>query len=298
MTRRRLIGLLAAAATTLAAATALGAPRTGTVTNGGPPYTWDGGPISGTFAFSQVGDNFNCGDPGKECDGTIVNFANGQATVTIAGTNSGSSDLDLYVWKANAQGQPVGDPKSSTGSTADETVTFPAEASPYLVRVVPAVAANGTYHGEAKEPAKYVPGEVNYGTDPADPGAGDGGRGVTTRANDLAPTTTARAPKHSASRVLRGTARDPDGKVAYVDVALVRQFARSCRALRPNGSWRTIRKCSAPPFLRARGTTNWSLRLDRPLAKGVYVLFARATDDLGRAEGGFGKANRVTFKIT
>lgn len=302
MTRRRLIAALAALVALAAASPAVGAPdRSGSVAAGGATFKWEGGPITGFLLTSDLGDAFECGDPGKDCDDTLINFSAGSANVTIAPTSDGSVDLDLYVYKSNAQGEAGQFVKSSAGGTSDELVTFPAQAGPYLVRVVAATATDGTYHGEAKltaAAAKALPGEVDYGVDPADPNADKGGGGANTLANDKPPTTTVRAPRFSQSRVLSGTARDSDGKVAYVDVALVRLFSKSCKALTAAGTWRTLRKCSAPPFLRARGTTKWHYTMRRRLAKGRYVVFARATDNLGRREGGFGPKNRIRFRIT
>ncbi len=303
MSRRRVTTILGLTGAVAACATALGAPaRTGTVKLGGPAYAWDGGPITGALITSDISDSVPCGSPGKDCDDTLLNLDAGPATVSISSDDPGSPDLDLYVYRSNAQGD-AGEPvKSSAGASATESVTFPASAGQYLVRVIPATAVQGTYHGEAKEvvdatKAKPLPGEVDYGTDPADPNASNG-TGTKTRANDVAPTTTAHAPKFSQSKVLRGTARDADGKVAYVDVALVRVLSHTCRGLTPTGTWRKLKKCTAPTFLRARGTTSWHYTLRHRLPRGNYVLFAKATDNLGRAEGGFGKRNRVRFRIT
>jgi hypothetical protein len=303
MTRLRKTILLALAAAALAAGSALAAPdRTGSVTVSGPTYAWDGGPVTGAVATAEIGDAVPCDIPGKDCDDTLLNAATGQMTVKISSDDPNSADLDLYAYHSNAQGEQGAFVKSSTGPDASETVTFEAEAGPYLVRVVPATAAGGTFKGEAKElplpPRAPDGGGPDFGNDPSLPPGSGGGAGGTTRATDLAPTTTARALKFSQSRVLRGTARDSDGKVAYVDVALVRLFSHSCKGLTATGSWRKLRKCSAPSFLRARGTTSWHYTLRKPLAKGLYVVFARATDNLGRREGGFGPKNRVRFRVT
>jgi hypothetical protein len=98
-------------------------------------------------------------------------------------------------------------------------------------------------------------------------------------------------------RVLRGTASDPDGKVAYVDVSVVRVSGTTCSALTAAGSFEAIRKCAPGPFLRARGGASWRLGMRRALRPGTYVVYARATDDKGRREGGFGPANRVRVRV-
>ena len=40
-------------------------------------------------------------------------------------------------------------------------------------------------------------------------------------------------------------------------------------------------------FRRAIGTTSWRLKLKRPLAKGRYVVYSRATDTAGQRERRF-----------
>lgn len=87
-----------------------------------------------------------------------------------------------------------------------------------------------------------------------------------------------------------GTASDPDGSVAKVQVSLVRRpggKARASAAVKPT-HWRT-----------AKGTTKWSFRLRHPLAPGRYVVFSRAIDNQGLAESAFSKRdhNRYRFKV-
>ena len=63
-----------------------------------------------------------------------------------------------------------------------------------------------------------------------------------------------------------------------------------------SGSFRSS-GCEPTTFLAAKGTTKWSYRLKRSLAKGRYVLYSRATDDGGQAETTFGAANRRQFTV-
>src|SRR5204862_4868444 len=99
--------------------------------------------------------------------------------------------------------------------------------------MVAAAALNGTYDGQAQLralPPLPPEGAPDYGDDPASglggaggsggSGAGgSGGSGTTTTgsADDLAPAARVRRPSGRV-RSVRGTATDPDGKVAYVDV--------------------------------------------------------------------------------
>jgi hypothetical protein len=301
MTRRSRIGLLTLALVAFASTSALAVDHSGSVSDT-KPFTWKGGPLTGSFSTTDVYENVPCDTPGNDCDDTLINVSvpsghTAQGTVAIDGPDG--NDLDLFLYTSDASGK-VGDPiTDSAGSTADERLTFDAAPGYYLARVVAATATAAEYNGTVSLVARPVPGEVDYGVDPANPGAGNGqSLGTTTRANDLAPATTAKPPTTSQSRVLRGTASDKDGRVTYVDVGLVRVGKHGCSALKPNGTFAKLRKCSAPPLIRAKGTTRWHLTLPKRLAKGSYVVFSRATDDLGRREGGFNKRNRVRFRIT
>jgi hypothetical protein len=305
MTRhRRLLLPLAASIAVVASTTAIGAPdRTANVAADGAAYTWQGGPMSGTFATTDVYGNIPCDAPGNDCDDTLIQTsiaggATAQGSVKIDGPNGTPNDLDLFVYKSDAQGRAGAFVKSSAGGTADEQVTFDADPGFYLIRVIAATGTAMTYKGEVKVVARPLPQEVDYGRDPADPSDTGATGAPNTAASNAAPITTARGPRNSQSRLLSGTARDRDGRIAYVDLALVRVLRRSCRGLVPNGSFRRLRKCSAPRFLRARGTTRWSYTVRKRLPKGLYVLYARATDNFGRRDAGFGRRNRVTFRIT
>ena len=305
MTRFRTIALLTALVAALAAATALAEPdRRQSMTAGGPAFTWQSGPLSGTFSTTDVYENVPCDAPGNDCDDTLlllstVGGATAQGSVAIDGPNGSGNDLDLFVYKSDENGEPGAFVKSSAGGTADEQVTFEVDPGYYLVRVYAATGAAMTYKGVANVIARPLPAEVDYGRDPADPSdTGSTGAPGATRANNVAPITTARALRNSQSRRLSGTARDRDGRVAYVDIALVRVLSRSCRGLTPTGAFRRLRKCSAPQFLRAKGTRSWHYNLRNRLPKGTYILYARATDNFGRRDAGFGKRNRVRFRIT
>lgn len=88
-----------------------------------------------------------------------------------------------------------------------------------------------------------------------------------------------------------GTASDPDGTVAEVQVALVRLGsagkAGTSTAVVPK-KWRT-----------AKGAVKWTLKLKHPLAPGRYVIFSRATDNQGLAETEFNRraGNRRAFRV-
>jgi hypothetical protein len=312
--RKIMLGVAAAALATTAA-TALAEPaRNATLSPGGAGYSWDSPPLNGAAADSSL--PLPCG-PGKDCDDTLIKLTDrGQLVVKISSEDPNARDLDLYLYKSDDSGEPGQVIKASTSPESNEQVTASITGGTYLARVVAATAVNGTYKGQASvgvlPPLDKDDSPPDFGPDPA-PGPGDsgsgsgggtgtgtgggqtGGNGETVApVGNIAPETAVRRPTR---RALTGVARDRDGKVAYVDVAIVRVSGGKCTALRVGGRFRKISKCEAPPFLRARGTTSWKLKLKRPLKAGRYVVFAVATDEDGKAEGGFGSLNRRSFRI-
>jgi hypothetical protein len=302
--RARTTITLTAGFTAALTAVALAAPaRTVTLDAGGPAAAWTGGPISGAAAESDVGDQIPCG-PGKECDDTLIKAgARGQLDVKTDSSDPQAEDMDLYLYQSDASGSAGKFIKSSAGGSPKEEVTANVEAGYYLARMVAAASLNGTYTGQAA--LKALPpvtdeGGPDFGPDPASGLGGSGSGGATTTtgsADDLAPTSKVRAPGERRVRTLTGTATDPDGKIAYVDVAVVRVAARRCSAMTAAGAFKAEKKCAPGPFLRARGGAKWRLALRRALRSGSYVVYARATDDKGRREAGFGPGNRVRFRV-
>ena len=308
---RTRIAIIAAALAALAtAAVALAAPdRNGAVTAAGPAFTWDGGPLTGASETSDVEEKVPCDAP-QACDQTLLKVDAGQMTVDTSSDDPSSQDLDMFIYRSDKDGTVGKFIKSSTGPDPNEHAVFEAEPGYYLVKVSAALAAGGTFKGKASElPLPPLPPEQTFGNDPNPPsggstgstgggtGATSGGGPATSLANDLAPSTTAKKPKSRNVRSLSGTARDRDGRVAYVDVALARVVGKGCQTLTASGKFVKVRKCTAPHFLRAKGTTSWKLSLQRKLKPGKYVLYARATDNLGRIDAGFGAANAKRFVV-
>jgi hypothetical protein len=310
VTRHRKILLGAAAVTALATtATAIAEPaRTASLTPGGPGFAWDSPAMNGAAADSTL--PIPCG-PGKDCDDTLIHAPRGQLAVKISSGDPNAKDLDLYLYRSNEQGEPGKLLKSSTSPASNEQVSVAIGGGTYLVQVVAATSAGGTFKGEAVlgelPPLDDGTQATDFGPDPAPDPSGGGGGGQTGGGNtggsgqtvapvtNLAPETALRRPGR---RSLTGVARDRDGKVAYVDVAIVKLGSGGkCSALRVGGKFRAIRKCEGPPFLRATGTTKWKLKLKHRLAKGRYVVYALATDQDGKVEGGFGSLNRRAFRV-
>ncbi len=101
---------------------------------------------------------------------------------------------------------------------------------------------------------------------------------------------------------LRGRASDAGctatisvaGKVARVEVAISRKAGRHCRFVASSGKLGRARKCSKPVFLKARGTTAWSLSVKRRLPHGKYTILVRARDAAGNLQA---KAAKRTHRI-
>jgi hypothetical protein len=98
---------------------------------------------------------------------------------------------------------------------------------------------------------------------------------------------TSRAAKQAKrTHVLRGTASDVGCGLDRVDVSVARKVGKRCRYL--TGASRISRSastCGRPAaWLRANGTTRWSFRLPKRLARGTYILRTRATDFAGNVQ--------------
>jgi hypothetical protein len=85
------------------------------------------------------------------------------------------------------------------------------------------------------------------------------------------------------------------GKVARVEVAISRKAGKKCRFVAANGKLGKARGCSKPVFLKAKGTTTWSLSLKRKLPRGSYTVLVRARDAAGNLQG---KAAKRTVRIS
>ena len=72
-----------------------------------------------------------------------------------------------------------------------------------------------------------------------------------------------------------------------------RASGKRCRFVDRHGKLTKARKCSQPLFLKAKGTSNWSLSLARKLPKGTYKIQARAVD----AAGNLGVAAKKTQRV-
>lgn len=120
-------------------------------------------------------------------------------------------------------------------------------------------------------------------------GSGTGGKACRDR---IAPTSHFRghAAVHSRRVTLHGRSTDRGcgkhkrGKVVRVEVAIGRRVsAKSCRYLKPDGSFGPAVDCLRPKYLTARGTGSWRITTGR-LPRGRYIAWARGIDSVGNRE--------------
>ena len=280
-TRIRVAAGLTVLAAAILAAVAWAAPdRQITLSAGTPTASWDGGPVTGVLGLPVDDDNTQ-----------ITVESPGTLTVKTAEGDDTAVDVDLWLYKADAAGDPDGDPiKTSEEGGNDEVVSAEVEPGSYVAVVYGFLAVEGFYKGSAE----LVPAEAAAAPPP-------GGEVLAGGAGDTRPeariTKLPKSVKASRLRGFSGTAKDDKG-VARVEIAVVQVKGKSCKQLTSSGKLAALKKCSAPTsFLRARGTTGWSYKLKRPLPKGSYTLFARAKDSAGQVQGGFGSASRKSFKV-
>lgn len=104
-------------------------------------------------------------------------------------------------------------------------------------------------------------------------------------------TTKARTASARRKLVLRGRASDKGcrkggkGRVARVTVSIAKAVGRKCRYMKADGRLaREKRSCKRTKYVRAKGTTRWTLRAKRRLPAGRYKLWVRAIDRKGNVE--------------
>jgi hypothetical protein len=84
------------------------------------------------------------------------------------------------------------------------------------------------------------------------------------------------------------------GRVARVEVAISRKAGKRCRFVAASGKLTSARSCSKPVWLKAKGTTQWSLTTKRALPHGAYTIQVRARDAAGNRQA---KAVRRTQRV-
>jgi hypothetical protein len=190
--------------------------------------------------------------------GALTAFADGSSTASISGTGvdvlstSVTSTTSARVQLRIAAGAPLGfrDLKVTTGAQS-------------------AVLLDGFEITPAAPPAVTPVPTVVTASPPAP---------CTDRTAPVARISSARVKKRKLQ--LRGRASDAGcgGGVARVEVAISRKAGKKCRFIGAAGS----RSCAKPVFLKAKGTTSWSLTVKLP--RGGYTVQVRARDRAGNLQ--------------
>jgi hypothetical protein len=220
--------------------------------------------------------------------GADTAFANGTSLASVSGTGvqvlstTVSGPTTVVARLRIAAGAPLGfrDLKVTTGAQDVALldgfeVTPAAPVVPEPTPVVPAASPTPT-------PGSHPPSTC---ADRALPSAAflEGKQGVSAKQGRLR---------------LRGRASDTGcvaaisvaGAVARVEVAISRTAAgHRCRFIAAGGALTTPRSCAKPVWLKAKGTTQWSLSAKRRLARGTYTILVRARDAAGNLQAKVGK---------
>ena len=101
---------------------------------------------------------------------------------------------------------------------------------------------------------------------------------------------------------LRGRASDTGcvaavsvaGRVVRVEVAISLAAGRKCRFVTASGALTRARSCAKPVWLKAKGTTAWSLTTKRRLPRGTYAVQVRARDAAGNRQA---RATKRTQRV-
>ena len=199
-----------------------------------------------------------------------------------------------YTYVTRAKGRPAfaGEPPALTKASDTTVELTPAglghqHQSNWVALVRDAVSAPG---GGVQFVDSSTPGT------PATPPSVPGGTG-----QDLPPQAVIKKnglrSKGRKRRRATGTAKD-DRQVTRVEVAVVRKRGGRCRELQRSGRFGKSRRCRRPrSFLVAKGTTRWTFKLRRRLARGYYVVYARAIDNTGHQQLSFGTKSRRPFRV-
>jgi hypothetical protein len=298
MNRIRLLGAVSAGLSLIVVAVALAAPtRTAQLSTATPVFEWDGGPITGTGLVDVSTDD------------TLVKLAEpGDILIKLTkfADQGGMPDFDIYLYAADANGDPTGSAIGSAEETDNEQETLSVKklkAGSYVIEVAAFLTVEGTFHGKATL-------VTSAGSGPTGPSGPSGPSGPTGPTGTVTPTPTATvgpgvdqtpdaAIAKAGKKGFSGTATDDKG-VAKVQIAVQRKKGAKCTQLKKPGKFVKQAKCDAPSrYLTAKGTTKWSYKFKKGkrLKKGRYTVFARATDNAGQVQAGYTPANKRAFKV-
>jgi hypothetical protein len=115
-----------------------------------------------------------------------------------------------------------------------------------------------------------------------------------------------KVPKKVRANRLRGfvgTANDPDGSIARVQIAVTKAGPKCLRMTNAKAKFKPKRgkgkKSCQPRWLTVKGKAKWGFKLKKNLPPGRYVVYARAVDSEGLAESTFSRkaGNRYAFRV-
>jgi hypothetical protein len=308
MYRRKIIGLAIVASLAIAApASAEKDYDAGALGPGDAQTEWEG-TGSGMPGLQNVADEMGCQPAVHECYDAVIEIkAAGKLTVTTSSDDPTAVDTDLQLFESDKDGNVKKElaESAATDPTPAESVSVSVKAGFYVARIdytiaspPAAVKAVAVFKASAPKPATTTPTTGGGGTTPTG-GGGTTPTGGPTPANG---TPEAKAAKFKASKKLKGftgTASD-DGGVAKVEVGIItKPKGGKCKELTSSGKFAASKgNCNAPvTFLAAAGTTKWTFKLKKKLAKGSYILFVRAVDNAGATQAGFTPSNKIAFKV-
>jgi CSLREA domain-containing protein len=233
----------------------------------------------------------------------------GAVAGTLNSTPNTAFTIDLFsnaTCDASGNGEGVtyfGSPTATTNAAGNASFSFPLPASATAGKQITATATSNTAGNTSEFSACRTVGF---------PPAGGGG-GTTGNREPDSDIKRVRSQKARKLKRFSGTASDPDGNLARVEISLVAvtggakasaKRRKRCLRLAKNGKLKKGKpnkrgRCKPAKFLRAKGTAKWSFKLKRRLPRGSYVLYSRAVDRAGKSETKFSKRdrNRRAFKL-
>jgi hypothetical protein len=270
---------------------------------------------------------FNSNDPDPGAAGT-PNLGQNYPVITsaVAGgaadgtlTSQPNTDYRIDLFKSSAcddsgygEGQThIGFVLTTSDPAGNATFSLPLSGSVAAGDVLTATATDDVANNTSEfSLCKTVPGVSSGGNG----GGGSGGGGSTQNPNGEPDSNIGKiAKKASKLKSFSGTASDPEGQLAAVEIAVVStsggakataKRVKRCLNLQKSGKLKRKKagkkgRCGPAKFLRAKGTTKWTYKLKRRLKRGKYVIYARAVDKSGKKESKFSKAdrNRVAFRL-
>lgn len=252
-----------------------------------PTFTFDGDPAFGTNVTTELGEPMCSKAPLTYCDTTLIELKKA-GLYTFATDVPDTSDIDTALFASDATGARGKLLKEGSGFIGDDE-TFAYDADPGFVLFVAAYyfsLADGF-----KVNGTFEPATAEVPAAPAAPSAPAPNKAPEAKISKLA-----KSSKASKVKSFKGTAADADGKVAKVEIALVK-LGKSCKQMTSKGKFVAAKKCQPTRFLRAKGTSKWSYKLRKRLSKGKYRLYARATDNTGARQAGFSPASKKSFTV-